>query len=142
MWKDDINPFLSVFPVDFKMRVELIERRISYQKKNSMAVNLLLNKNSYMKASSNDEIVRLEVINDFENKMHDIQNRTCFHCGEIHVDSSKNPKKYICLRCSSNIVKESEYLNENWEPIWIDDDGNTHYDIPMELQNLTFSEKY
>ena len=48
---------------------------------------------------------------------------------------------YVCNRCKTNKYNQSHFLNENYQPIWYDDNNGIRWDVPVELSGLTTQEE-
>ena len=141
-WNEEINPFRAKTPDDVEKRFCLIDRRIKHRQTKMSPI--LFNHQLFTHAKNDYDRSKFQHVMEFESKMLRTNNVNCYHCRETFIDIVMDDliaKKYICNGCKNNTMTRKYFEENNWDPIWIDDDKTKHYDIPPELQNLRLAEK-
>ena len=86
---------------------------------------------------------KLSVMMGFEGAMLRLMHRHCTRCHKVSLYGWPDDKKAVCARCAKQLTTETERdeIIRNAFPIWTDDDGTIHYELPSELIGLTIAEQ-
>jgi len=72
--------------------------------------------------------------------MMNIHHSTCSNCFECSINTSVTVRESLCAKCRSKMTKESYGTKNAMLPIWYDEGGIQHNEIPPELSSLTIAE--
>ena len=111
------------------------KRDAHFRKEDMYAIN-----RQAFRASTYAEQKVLESLMRFESRMMQLHHDVCSLCNECSIDMTVN-KNNVCRRCANKRTK-NDYTKENaMIPLWIDDEGKEHLEVPPELECLTIAEK-
>lgn len=82
-----------------------------------------------------------EIIRNFETKCEMFSHGRCKICRSVSINLKILPRKLMCAKCNSMTPEKRDLFVSKALPVWIDGEGNTRYDIPPELKDLSIAEQ-
>lgn len=102
----------------------------------------LLNPLSHTVEDKNKE--KCSVVKSFEERNAQLRFKRCDYCRSVSlletITQDRITKKYYCKFCKNISGKEKQPIPQ-WLPIWIDEHGQTKFNVPKELEDLREGEK-
>ena len=93
-----------------------------------------------MQSGKNNYRRAVIAIAKFEHAMRNVSRLVCQNCHTWCLVTNYKTD-YVCNRCKTNKYDQSHFLNENYQPIWYDDNNGIRWDVPVELSGLTTQEE-
>ena len=131
------DPFNSVSQEDYVFRIKKAETLIKAAKKAGLGIGF--NRESFRKAPHYEQKI-LESIFRFEYRMANVDHSVCSSCHESSIDMKTTIKESICSKCQDKTRKTAYNSQNAMLPTWTDENGNTQYNIPEELEGLSIAE--
>ena len=143
------DPMLAKDLHDFNSRVKRLRDAIAHFTKRGIKKRLTLSpelrNEFYQKSRREQEHILMSLKFEFLNA--NIKFITCQSCHTKSLglnfsgDTAKVCNKCVNLKMKDNNGRQNYYLNNNMLPVWYDEHKQIHFDIPLELQDLTHCEK-
>lgn len=146
IWEDSIendividDPYFATSNADYQRRVDAAREAIENGKKKNSS-NYSFERGPFRAAPYAEQKV-LDALFRFESRMANISHSVCANCRECSLNIVTSVRASKCTKCQDKKRRISYNDENNMLPVWIDDDGNRHYEIPKELSELTIAEK-
>ena len=143
LWEDCIamdipfqDPFVSMSNAHYREVIDALRSSIRVAKQNGHKP-IMFQRQSFRKLAYSKQKI-LEELLRFEARMMHIQHRVCSRCNCCSLVMNISKKGTICHKCHGNY----DYSCKNaMIPIWKDEFGIQHMEVPEELRHLTIGEK-
>jgi hypothetical protein len=141
------DPMHSLNIEEYNVRMKRMSRAILEKKGKNCTLPLSEGVMEYFYSCKKSEKRQLLVILQFEFKMYSVKQQKCSICQTKtlgHLFDSQNSQ--LCVKCQnlkfkSHKEKVDSYIENNMLPIWYDEQGVIHYELPEQLIGLTHGEK-
>ena len=130
------DPFWAKTPDQYFHRINNLKKRISNFPNVKARKPLHLSKTMFQSATYYNQIFLISTY-EFQNKIDSVERKYCEACNTGMFVSGECKR---CDHCRQNHLTHEKLLEEKMLPIWRDLDGTVRYDVPEELQDLTFGE--
>jgi hypothetical protein len=143
----DRDPMRASDLVQFKKRLKNMYDVIKQKKFEPLPISDEVRKSFYTKPKMEQKRILLTLAFEFTSFSLKIQ--TCTSCrSKILAKNFAGDHAYVCTKCvclkndqKLKMKPEEYYQQKNMLPVWYDNKGKIHYEVPDELQGLTQCEK-
>lgn len=145
LWEEAIDVDVTVDDPYFATSQDDYERRV-YAAESTIAAAQKKRRNPYsfareaFREAPYSEQKALEQLYRFESRMKEVQHSTCSQCHECSLNVVVTKRDSICERCRRKACAKSYTIENDMLPVWTDDEGQVHYEVPRELFELTIAE--
>lgn len=144
-----LDPMYASNMKEYNVRMKRMSRAIVEKKMSASSVLPVSQEvKDFFYSCKKSEQRQLLAILQFEFKMYSVKQHKCSICQTKTLGHLFDTKSNIdvCVKCQTlkfktNKEKTQSYIDKNMLPIWYDDDGLIHYELPDELIGLTHGEK-
>ena len=135
---NNYDPYYANNQVDWDFRMGCVERAIIKAVK-GVSKPYSFNKEPFRSAPHCEQQV-MEHLYRFESRMTQLKHATCDRCHECRIGQVVTQKGSLCSHCQRKETANNYSVENAMLPVWIDEVGMIHYEVPRELSELSIAE--